>query len=127
MRIEKVEIRNFRSIIEGSFSIDSILAIVGQNNAGKSNVLAALDSFFHPNNQIGDYLNGKNKCGIPKRTPNIIVSFGDVSNLEFSSYINSDNIVTIKQEFKNNRLSYHIYNPTLDKYEPYNGRIKSFI
>ena len=127
MRIEKVEIKNFRSIIEGSFNIDSILAIVGQNNAGKSNVIAALDSFFHPDNQIGDYLNGKNKCGLQKRTPSIIVSFGDATNSEFSSYIDSDNIVTIKQEFKNNKLSYQIFNPALAKYEPYNGKINDFI
>ena len=127
MRIEKVEIKNFRSIIEGSFNIDTILAIVGQNNAGKSNVIAALDSFFHPINQIGDYLNGKNKCGLPKRTPNIIVSFGDVANSDFLSYIGSDNIVKIKQEFKNNKLSYQIYNPALAKYEPYNGKINDFI
>ena len=126
MKIEKVEIKNFRSILDGEFYIDRILAIIGQNNAGKSNIIAALDSFFHPNNQLEFYLNGKNSCGLPRRVPCIIISFSDVTNQEFSSFI-SHNIIKIKQEFKNNKLLYYIFNPNTNRYEPLTIDITNYI
>jgi predicted ATP-dependent endonuclease of OLD family len=126
MKIEKVEIKNFRSILNGSFYIDSILAIIGQNNAGKSNIIAALDSFFHPDNQIECYLNGKNSCGLPRRIPSITIYFSDVTCPELSQYIN-DNIVIIKQDFKNKKLSHQIYNPSSYKYEQLTIDITKYI
>lgn len=47
MRLRKITIQNFRSIekIE-NFRIEPLQALVGQNNAGKSNILKALDCFL---------------------------------------------------------------------------------
>ena len=42
MRISKVCIRNFRSLENVSFNIPQVCALVGPNNAGKSNLLEAL-------------------------------------------------------------------------------------
>jgi predicted ATP-dependent endonuclease of OLD family len=39
MKIKKIEISKFRSIETGSFDIDDILGIVGQNNSGKTAIL----------------------------------------------------------------------------------------
>ena len=108
MRIEKVDIKNFRSILDGSFYIDSILAIVGQNNVGKTNVISALDSFFHPNKQLENYLNGRNLCGLPRKRTSIEITFKDCENQEFDNYRTLEGFVMIKQEFSNNRLSYYI-------------------
>lgn len=46
MKLKKIEIRNFRSINEDGLSINfdsPLTAIIGKNNTGKSNILAALD------------------------------------------------------------------------------------
>lgn len=43
MKIARVRIENFRSIEETELYPDNICALVGENNAGKTNVLSALD------------------------------------------------------------------------------------
>ena len=46
MKISKIEILNFRSLKNISIFPQSILALVGRNNSGKSNILNALQLFF---------------------------------------------------------------------------------
>lgn len=59
MRLTKITIKNFRSICEcGPISIDPLQALVGENNAGKSNILRALDCFLTSGAggmQVGDF------------------------------------------------------------------------
>ena len=43
MRINKVVISNYRSIKDLEFHPSDICALVGENNAGKTNILSALD------------------------------------------------------------------------------------
>ena len=47
MRISEVNIRKFRSINEAYFKLNDVTAIVGENNAGKTGVLRALNSVFN--------------------------------------------------------------------------------
>jgi len=42
MRISRIRIQNFRSIQTLDFPIGNICALIGPNNAGKSNILLAL-------------------------------------------------------------------------------------
>ncbi len=47
MRLTKIRIRNFRSITDsGEITIDPLQAFVGENNAGKSNILRAISCFL---------------------------------------------------------------------------------
>ena len=47
MRIREFEIRNLRSIVDsGRVPIATLFALVGENNAGKSNILAAIAAFL---------------------------------------------------------------------------------
>ena len=46
MRIKKIIIHNFRSILEGEFALNDYSMLIGRNNTGKSNVLAALIIFY---------------------------------------------------------------------------------
>ena len=45
MKLSKVKIQNYRSIkeIEFEFPESGILVLVGENNAGKSNIIRAID------------------------------------------------------------------------------------
>lgn len=51
MYIEKITIKKFRSIVDGTFHAKNITVFVGNNDVGKSNILRALNLFF--NNQTG--------------------------------------------------------------------------
>lgn len=48
MKLEKIEIKNYRSLYNVTIFPKNILALVGRNNSGKSNILKALQLFFEP-------------------------------------------------------------------------------
>jgi putative ATP-dependent endonuclease of OLD family len=46
MKIEEIKIKNYRSLHDVTIRPRDILALVGKNNTGKSNILKALKFFF---------------------------------------------------------------------------------
>jgi putative ATP-dependent endonuclease of OLD family len=46
MKISKVLLKNFKSFKSEKIDFRDLMAFIGENNAGKSNVLKALDLFF---------------------------------------------------------------------------------
>lgn len=54
MKIQKISIKNYRSLKDVEIFMEDILAIVGQNNSGKSNILKALELFFGKNLKLVD-------------------------------------------------------------------------
>ena len=46
MKLRRLHIHNFRSVIDAEVEIHDYTMIVGANNAGKSNALAALRAFY---------------------------------------------------------------------------------
>ena len=54
MHITTIEIHNFRSIKKLSINVRALTVLAGENNAGKSNILRALDVFFNPHKEIVD-------------------------------------------------------------------------
>lgn len=48
MRLKKIDIKNYRSCKDVGIEVGGMHALVGANNAGKSNVLRALDFLFNP-------------------------------------------------------------------------------
>jgi putative ATP-dependent endonuclease of OLD family len=112
MKIRKVEISKFRSIESGSFDVEDILGIVGQNNSGKTAILRALNSFFNPQIELQYYFSGVNLYSTNRAIPKIIISFANVPNkVIYTPYIVND-IIKIKQEFNKTRgkLEYFVYN-----------------
>lgn len=47
MLIQKVHVKNFRSILDEALPCDSLTALVGRNGSGKSSFLSALDLFYN--------------------------------------------------------------------------------
>lgn len=98
MRIKKVEISKFRSIENGSFHIEDIVAIVGQNNSGKTAVLRALNSFFNPQIELPHYISGVNLYSTKRAVPRITISLINIPNkVTYSAFINNGEL-KIKQE-----------------------------
>lgn len=60
MRIKHVSIKNFRSLVDVKFNCGPYSIIVGENNSGKSNIVAALNAFFDSRYRI------KNGNDVPK-------------------------------------------------------------
>ena len=55
MIIERVEIRNFRSLLEVDLNCNELTSILGRNGAGKSSFLKALDVFYDVAYQASPY------------------------------------------------------------------------
>lgn len=53
LKIKQVQIKNFRSIIRATLNFDQINIFVGLNDAGKSNILKALNLFFNDETEPG--------------------------------------------------------------------------
>lgn len=46
MKLRKVIIHNFRSVLDATFEVSNCSLIVGENNSGRTNLLSALRVFY---------------------------------------------------------------------------------
>lgn len=56
MKLRRLRIHNFRSILEADIEVHDYTMIVGANNAGKSNIISALRAFYEDFKHSGDDL-----------------------------------------------------------------------
>ena len=112
MKIRLIEISKFRSIENGSFHIEDIVGIVGQNNSGKTAILRALNSFFNPQLELQYYLNGVNLYSTNRAIPRIKITFENVPNKPIYSPFVQNGKITIQQEYNKTRarLDYQVLN-----------------
>jgi len=54
MRMRSITIQRFRSVLDAHIECGPVLALIGRNNSGKSNILRALELFFEPSVRIVD-------------------------------------------------------------------------
>lgn len=79
MKIEQVTINKFRSIEQCKISVDTVNAIVGQNNSGKSATLRALNAFFNPSEEQNSFYEGKHNYS-SKSKCKITIKFSNIPN-----------------------------------------------
>ena len=83
MKVDRLRIKNFRSIKSAEILIGSIVGIVGKNNSGKSAILRGLNCFFNPDEEKTYFDSGKHEHK-PGAIPNIeILLSGFASNDQF--------------------------------------------
>lgn len=100
MKIERIRIQKFRSIDDVSIRTGQVLAIVGQNNAGKSHILRALNAFFNFGNEQKDFLNQSHAFSLKSR-PKIEVVFSDIAeNDNIPSQYLSSNKLTLRFTYR---------------------------
>lgn len=97
MKIKKIEISNWRSIVHETVQFEDLMIFIGQNNHGKSNVLSALLFFF-------------GEIGLQDLDFNCIsdelwveVEFGDLNEEEkitFRKYVTASNSVKVRKSVK---------------------------
>ncbi len=98
MKIQKIEIKNYRSLHNLTIYPKDILALIGRNNSGKSNVIKALELFFECSaRRINDECFYNYKPEEPIREPiEILVVFEQLSDWEvekFKPWMDGDQLV----------------------------------
>ena len=91
MKIKKVIIHNFRSITEESFILDDFSLLVGENNAGKTNIITALRLFYEEGG-----LKYNEKRDFPK-----ITTIDNETWIEIEFILSNNEYEQIKDEYKN--------------------------
>jgi len=111
MNIEKIEIKNFRSLRDVAIYPKDILALVGRNNSGKSNVIKALELFFESTIRLIN-----SECFHNHDTGNpieILVTFNQLSDWEresFEPWLDEDKLVVGREIVCKGGDSYEINN-----------------
>lgn len=99
--MSKIEINNFRSLKCTKINPNDILALVGQNNSGKSNVLKALELFFKSSSRL---ISNKSFYNHDDTIPiAITITFENLTDWEkenLESWMCGDKLVVTKEFFK---------------------------
>jgi len=89
MQLQKVKIHNFRSILDADFDLEKYSLFVGENNAGKTNIITALRIFYE------DDIKFDAKNDFPKCNP-----VGKESWIELEFLTTDDEQKSLKDEYK---------------------------
>ena len=132
MVIREIQIKNFRSIQNASFTCDSLTALVGRNGTGKSSFLSALELFYDQSAKVqaDDFYAGDTSLEIE-----VALTFSDLTEEErefFSTYIDMG-MLSVVRVFSNEpgtkSGSYHgmrLQNPDFAEIRAVDGR-RNFI
>jgi len=116
MKIEKIEIRNYRSLYNIIIYPKDILALVGRNNSGKSNVIKALELFFESTVRL---INGECFYNHKTKEPiEIFITLKHLSNWEkeqFKPWMIRDKLVVGRKVVCTGMVSYTINNLAIIK------------
>ena len=81
MRIDSIDIKKFRSIEKAHIDMRDLTAIVGENNAGKTAILRALNSVFNFEDEKNFFRDGSHRYA-PNSNTYITVVFSDIPDGE---------------------------------------------
>ena len=103
MKIRNINIHNFRSIKDESFTLENFSLLIGENNVGKSNVITALRVFYE-----NDGAKFSDSVDFPKFPTDdneswieieFLTTADEQSNLK-NEYKSTDNILKVRRYFK---------------------------
>lgn len=97
MKINKIKIRNWRSIIHEEIQFQDLIILIGQNNHGKSNILSSLLFFF------GDIK--AQKLDFNRETDELFVEIefielSESENITFQKYVSAKNSIIVRKTAK---------------------------
>ncbi len=116
MKIQRIEIRKYRSLCDVTIYPKDVLALVGRNNSGKSNILKALELFFEGTTRLVN-----DECFYNHNTKEpveIFITFEKLSDWEkeqFKVWMDGDKLVVGKEIICTGTDSYSINNFAITK------------
>lgn len=103
MKLKKIIIHNFRSIIEESFELENYSLLIGENNSGKTNVITALRCFYEDGGIKFTQKNDFPKCGTADNESWVelifLTNIDEQQNLK-DEYKSADNLLKVRKYFK---------------------------
>lgn len=96
MKLKHIRIQNFRSIKKCDLGIDKVIALVGENNSGKSAILRALNAFFNYQEEEQDFILGKHQYSAKAKPKVTLTFFGDKTG--FAAFTDHD-YLAVEVEF----------------------------
>ncbi|MBZ0183629.1 MAG: AAA family ATPase [Melioribacteraceae bacterium] len=89
MNVQRIIIKKFRSIEKADIWVNSLNAIVGQNNSGKSSLLRALNAFFNYEDEIEAFKKGNHNY-VSRSVAKIEIHFNNFESQNVpNKYINN--------------------------------------
>ena len=116
MKIRKIQIKNYRSLSDVTIYAGDVLALIGRNNSGKSNVIKALELFFESSTRLVD-----EECFHNRNTKGpieIFITFEQLSDWEmeqFKPWLYDDRLIVGKQVICSSTGEYSINNLAITK------------
>ncbi len=98
MKISEVKIEKFRSIKKATFRMNNITAVVGENNAGKTAVLRAINAVLNYNFEESSFISKKHQYA-PRNNTYIVIAFSEIPAKPIYSDKLYDRALTIKFSF----------------------------
>lgn len=111
MKIRKIEIKKYRSLYDVTIHVGDVLALIGRNNSGKSNVIKALELFFESSIRLIN-----DECFHNHSTKDLIeifITFEELNNREkeqFKPWLYGDKLIVGKQIVCSSTGEYSIIN-----------------
>jgi predicted ATPase len=100
VKISNISIKHFTSIESVEIVFHETIALVGQNNAGKSNILKALDVFFDPSaSKITEDSFYSRDISMPIEIAVLFTSLNETEEEYFRSYV-QDNALKVKRKIE---------------------------
>ena len=109
MKFTNVKIEKFRSIKYAEFLLHNITAVVGENNAGKTAVLRAINSVLNYKYEEQDFINKRHQYK-PRNNSHIYLTFVDIPyDSFFREYLYNDSVtIHFSYSYSDNRRKYEI-------------------
>lgn len=104
MNLSKVTIHNIRSLTDASFYLEKYSLLVGENNAGKTNIITAIRMFYEDGIKF-DPKNDFPKCGTTDQESWIELEFLTTDDEQSSlknEYQSQDKLLKVRRYFKSN-------------------------
>lgn len=110
MKISSVEIQKFRSIKYAKFDLNNITAVVGENNAGKTAVLRAINAFMNFQFEKTSFETKRHQYGA-KTNSYITLTFSDIPNKDYyqEKIYMGKLTITFVYFYGNNKRKYIVY------------------
>jgi len=102
MQLQKVKIHNLRSILDADFDLEKYSLLVGENNAGKTNIITALRIFYEDDIKF-DVKNDFPKCNPTDKESWIELEFLTTDDEQASlkdEYKSADKILRVRKYLK---------------------------